>query len=143
MVALAIWTDSDIERLIKNAEENVISLEEMKKLAAGDPTPVPGDDERFTLLIQPYYRIVFTHEEHPNGRIRHMSISTMGKIMPTPILEILIKELGFVNPLNKCKCFVEPPHGEGCLEALNIMDPIDGNWEPHMIKKDGDDGHNA
>jgi len=142
MVALAIWTDSDIERLIKNAEENVISLEEMKKLSGGDPTPVPGDDGRFVLLIQPYYRVVFTHEEHPNGRIRHMSISTMGKIMPTPILEILVKELGFVNPLNKCKCFVEPPHGEECLEALNIMDPIDGNWEPHMIK-DGDDGHNA
>jgi len=138
--SIAIWSDNELKRLREYAENNIIPLEQMEKLSKGEPAPIPGDNEEAIMLIAPNYRVVFSLEEHPKGVLRHMSVSSSdNKAMPIEFLELICSQLGF-SSLDNCYKFLES-FGDGTLEALNIIEPIDGNWDAHKKTTEGEDNH--
>ncbi len=134
MKHIAIWTTDQIEKLKQNAEKNVVPFEEVKKLSKGDPLTIPGDDENHTILIAPYYKAVYTHEEQQHGILRHLSISSnISEYPPQELVIVLMNDLGFINSIDKCAVWPENFGSDSCI-AINVVEPIDGDWEPHRKK---------
>ena len=98
-----ILTEKDkfhIKRIKKFAEENIVSFEVVKQIAAG-LLPLAGDDINHTAILDSRYRIVFSIENQPAGNIRHFSISHPHKIENSDV-EKIITELGYEGTLNQC-----------------------------------------
>ncbi len=117
----------EINRLKENAENNIISMEELRKHITRSVNPV--DDERFTILIQPDFRIVYTIENHPGGNIRHLSVSYLtceDGYPPDDFIAYICKELGFIN--EHIFCAKLPEVFKDSPNVINIFDPVDGDW---------------
>jgi hypothetical protein len=82
------------------------------------------------------YRVTFTVEHQPTTVCRHLSISVSdpGKLPGIAAVEMLMKEFGFINPLNRCLMWLEefdPGH-----QAVNLMEPISGDMTELQRRKD-------
>jgi len=123
---------SEIDKVVKYAKNHVVPLDDMIKLSRGDSAPVPGDLNECIIDTKEGYRIVYSHEEQPKGICRHLSISWINDIPDKNIVEQVCKNFGFVNHLSKC--IVWPEKFGNSRIAINVVEPIDGDWTKH--KKD-------
>jgi len=126
----AVFDESEIERLLFNAQYNIISLEQVKSLIKGELTEIPGDNENFLMFVPPNHKVVYTHEEQPSGVCRHLSVSSDDEYPALPIVEVLLEKFKFINALKDCIVWRERI-GDSDIIAINIMEPLDGNWAKH------------
>ncbi len=126
-----MWSFKKVLELIKNAKENVITIDKLTKIIAGDTSLIPGNNKNFVMMMEPNYRVVFSYEEQQNGICRHLSISSSNNSRMHPdILNQICKEFGFINDYTKCIVYIST---DG-KNSLNIIEPLDGNFAP--FKKD-------
>lgn len=137
----------EIQRVKRNAEKFPISLKKMKKLMKGEGAP-GGDDPKFKLLVPAMFKVVYTHETQPgNVLCRHLSMSIADpEKLPNPLaVQMMCEEFGFVNTkIDPQQPIPDKPGyliwwkgkiGEGTLIAINVVEPLDGDYEK-LKKKD-------
>lgn len=109
--------------LKERAEERPISLEDMERMseafAEGRPYTVIPEDQTITLPMG--WTVTFTHENHPSGLVRHMSMASPNRSrVPLPMaLEMVMEHLGFTQKLEHCMTWFEPLN-EG--DAVNVVE---------------------
>ena len=84
-------------------------------------------------------RMVLTHEEQKHGICRHFSISVDERPGARPNLaftKLLLQMAGFVNPMEECVVW-EEDCGHG-YTAINVLEPLDGDWTPFQKKENSD-----
>ena len=142
MSALPIVID-DIVRarmreIVALANERPIPLEIIRLLAAGEPMP-KGLHNDFTMVVPMGFPVIYTHEVQPSGIFRHMSMSVaLDRVdrVPHPLaVQMVMEEMGFINDLGHCKFWHESVGG--CRTAINVLEPLDGNWDavPKLPRK--------
>jgi len=123
-----VINNEELTALRKYAEENPISVAEMRAIMAGE-VPAVGEREGYDRNFDIGYRVVFTIEEHPQSDgstkwLRHMSMSVAAPSRsPSPLaLGLIGEQLGF--PIKnseldyeKCKLWSE----DGDPEAINAV----------------------
>ena len=115
---IGIETKNDIERLIKFAHANIIKLDDMKLIAAGEKSPV-GDDSNYSCNISDNIRVVFSIEEHPKFYARHISISENGRIPENSLLiQLIIESFEFKKPLHECYIYPEEYENNSSVNIL-------------------------
>lgn len=126
---------ADIQRVKEYASKNVVSLETLKGLMAGQGLPLPGDKEEFSLCVPMGFKVVYSHEEQPHGVCRHLSISinVEGRVPHPQAVIMMCQEFGFINVFADCMVWTEKI-GDA-LEAINVVEPLDGNFEPFRKEK--------
>lgn len=109
-------------KAVAHAEANTVSIETMRALAAGEALP-RGMFLEFEVPVK--FRVVFTHEVHPGGLMRHMSMSSpIPGRLPHPVgLQEVMRLLGFKRPLNNAY-HVWPEQIGPNHEAINVIEPI-------------------
>lgn len=130
MKNIAIWSKDQIKQLKENAENNVVSFENIKKIISGNSEMI-NYTENHTLDIPMHYNITYTYEQQRHGILRHLSV--LSYISETPPIELvteLMKDLGFINDIHNCKVWPED-FGKRKCNIINVIEPLDGNWEPH------------
>jgi len=124
-----------IKQVIEHANNNITSLETLKKVAIGQANPV-GDSEEFTVYIPDGIKAVFSIEDQskPIGLCKHLSVSVNLKgRAPHPAAVIMImQEFGFKNDLDTCIVWNEN-FGDGTLNAINVIEPHDGIWDEEFL----------
>ena len=125
-----------MKEVIANAEANPTSLETLALLVAGELQPDHVNKGK-TLDIPMGFHVVFTHEHQPNGVLRHMSVSIAleGRVPHPEAVRMLMEEMGFLLPLEEC-LFWEEDCGNGNV-AINVVEPVDGDWTPHQNPNPG------
>lgn len=117
----------------------IIGLEEIQKLKAlkeyalahprsmddmldamNNPALSPGCIPEFQCLLPIEVKVVFSIDEIPEGKIRHLSVGVGKKdALPTPAaVSGIMKILGFERPINECNIRVEKL--EPGYEAIEI-----------------------
>jgi len=117
MLVLILQQDdvrTSINRLVNHAENNVLTyeymLEQSQKIKLGIPIDSIGSDPNHNIVLPLGFRIVFSIEEHPVGKCRHLSISKNDNDNITPEETLLIMDyFGFKSNLidGKSKFYVE------------------------------------
>jgi hypothetical protein len=119
--------DSDItdqiNSLVAYAEKNIIPMDYLLDQKNGEENP-PGDFEEYTRHLPFGYRIVFTIEDQPAGKIRHLSMSVDEdeKLPNEHAVQEIMKLIGFHNPL--LKCMVKLENISPARQAINILEVI-------------------
>jgi len=138
MVSIVIISESvkeKIKQVIEYANENVTSLETLKKVAIGEANPV-GDSEEYTVRIPNGIKAVFSIEEQakPIGLCKHLSVSINldGRTPHPGVVTMIMQEFGFKNDLDRCIVWNED-FGDGTLSAINVIEPIDGIWDEEFL----------
>ena len=111
----------EIKRLRKFAEKNIVSLKYLMGVIAGFERPI-GDNPNYVIHVAGD-RIVFSLEQQPQCKTRHMSISNQENHLIKDKISELLKVLGFKDHE---KISVWP---EGT--ALNFLEPI---FEEEKVK---------
>lgn len=89
-----------IARLMKHAEENVVTLDRVMRMFDGTEKSV-GDDPNYVVELPRGYRVVFSYEIQPHDRkARHISVSLTGSpkpdSCPSPAaVDMILEEFGF------------------------------------------------
>jgi len=97
-----------LQKLVDYAEANPISMDYLLDQHNGEEPP-PGDDPNRYIDLPFGYRVVFTIELQPVGKVRHLSLSvdSPGRVPNTPVVEEVMKMLGFEKELHDCKISFE------------------------------------
>ena len=107
---------NELKSLKEYSEKNEYSLDELLDIKNGVLEP-PGDSEYFGRFISNGYKVVFTIENHPGGKFRHMSLSVNNKTPHPEATKLIMQELGFKNKLEDCIVYLE-------LDVyLNVIEP--------------------
>ena len=109
---------SSITKLLTHAANNIVSLDQIKKMIAGTEKPV-GEDPAFNLNFPGGMRVVYSIENQPYGLAKHISISYNNRLPAIPLVNYLIKFFGFKNQLPSKKTVVWM---EG--NAVNIIEQM-------------------
>lgn len=122
-----------MREIVALANERPIPLETIKLLAAGEPMP-KGLHDDFTLVVPMGFPVIYTHEVQPKGIFRHLSMSVAleGRVPHPEAVRVVMQEMGFLNALEDC-LFWEEAAGGG-VTAINVLEPLDGDWTPHLNK---------
>jgi len=104
MAALLIGTDekAQIKELKEFAEANVISFENLMKLANGFGQPI-GDNPNFVAEFPIGFRVVFSYEMQKVRKTKHISITHKGRLPPIPAVNMLLEEFGFLHKVEDLK----------------------------------------
>jgi len=105
-----------ISKLKEYAESNEFSIDDLLDIY-NDPSKAAGCFKEHNLLLDDGYRVVFSIEQQPKFKVRHISISLNDKIPPVKSVELIIKEFGFTSELTDCHIYEEP-------NAINILEKI-------------------
>lgn len=137
----------EIAAVIKHAQDNVVDLAGMRErgeLESGEPNPIAGDQKEHIVFVPPYYKTVYSLENHGDGDdekiglgiCKHFSMSVNlddpGKLPDPLAVDMMLEEFGFAHPLYECIIWVEQ-FGPGTNRAINVIEPIDG-WPDDEIK---------
>jgi hypothetical protein len=115
----------EIERVIKHAEENIVSGATLESMAAGLIKPV-GDDRRHVCRLSRGFRVVYSIENQAIGLCRHLSIS-LGDTRSLPSLAVmneLMERFGFDGEVEDCYVWVEELR---TTLAINLFQPL--KWD--------------
>lgn len=118
-------------RLLVINEEVKKRVVEVKRFADENPITVTapveevqlaGDKSEFVTYIPDGYRVVYSIENQPKGKVRHLSVSLVGNgSLPSPhSVEAIIELFGFEKKLHDCKIYleeIEPEH-----HAMNVLE---------------------
>lgn len=150
------------KEMIKHAEENVVSLEQMKHAAENGCHPI-GNDKNFVCDLYANCKIVFSHEvqPHPMNECKHVSISLITEadvallkstdevvkidtLPPPEFVQMIMLEFGFKLPLGHSIVWKE--NASENIEAINIIEPVLledtlQEFENEIKKGQGDNGN--
>ncbi len=117
-----------IAEVIKHAKENIVSYELLIK--GGNQLPNIKD---FTVCIPNKLMVIYSIEDHKIGLMKHLSVSIdlENRIPAKEAVIMILEEFKFINNLNKC---IVKKLETGKLPAINVWEPLDGNWEPYKVK---------
>ncbi len=107
----------NIDSLVRYAKENVLSLEFLMGVVKGVNYPI-GDNLCFCISLEHNYKIVFSIEEHPKFKAKHISISCNNKLPPIESVKLLIKEFGFKKSLSECYTYKEEGYAINVIEGM-------------------------
>lgn len=123
-------TRAQMREVVSRAEAEPVTLEQVRQLQAGELLPNSVNEGK-TLDIPMGFHVVYTHEEQEHGYLRHMSMSITafhGRVPSPQAVQMVMEEMGFINPLEQCLWWQEDCGGERM--AINVVEPLDGDWEP-------------
>lgn len=115
---------AELHRIRDYAHSHPVEITE-QKIAEGS-VPVVGDNDEFFCLLPPEkhwpfpkFKVVYSIEEQPKVTLRHLSVSILdSKRMPDPlVVEMIMKELGFIHPIKECQVWIEENYN-----AVNVAD---------------------
>ncbi len=112
-----------INSLVAYAEKNPITMDYLLDQKNGEEKP-PGDYAEYTRTLPFGYRVVFTIELQPAGKIRHLSMSVdeEGKLPNEFAVAEMMRLIGFQNELRKCKVHIEDTGPK--RQAINVLEII-------------------
>jgi hypothetical protein len=86
--------------------------------------PPPGDNKNFVVEIPVGYRVVYTIEDQPAGKVRHLSVSVdkAGKVPSITAVQEIMRMIGFKGELNECK--VDFERFSENQDAINVLEVI-------------------
>ena len=124
-------TKKAIERIKAHAEKNVYKEEDVVAMSKGEKIPVAGDQEGFTCNLPFGYKVVYSIEEQPKAKVRHLSVSVPGanKVPNQLVVEELMQMIGFKHSLLELKT-----SGQGTVfleqigverQAINVLEVIE------------------
>lgn len=126
----------DIRRVKKNAEDNIIPLED---LLSRKPL---GGDSIFRVHIPVNFEVMYTHENQPGGVIcRHLSMSykKLGQFLKPIAIRMVAREFEFVNRIfdfNSQPNIGIPGHimwwyerFHSGLITVQMIEPLNGDYE--------------
>lgn len=108
---------SDIAKLIEFAESNELSFDDLLDIY-NNPDKSPGYNPEFNCLLNVGYRVVFTIEQQPKFKAKHISISLNEDMPPIDSVKLILQEFGFKNKLEDCHIYMEE-------NAINVLEKID------------------
>lgn len=110
-----------ITSLVAHAEKNPFTIDDLLDIDSGDQKP-PGDFDEFTLNLPFGYRLVYSVEEQPVGRVRHLSMSVNedGKLPNEHVVSEIMELIGFENKLDTCMVMFEDISPG--RQAVNVME---------------------
>jgi hypothetical protein len=114
-----------LQALIAHAEKNVFSMDDLldvhnkDMLCAGDL----GSD--FSCEIPRGYKVVFSLEDQPAGRVRHLSVSVNRPgLCPSPqAVQAIMEEIGFQHNILQCQVKLEKVNKQ--THAVNVWEVIE------------------
>ena len=118
--------------LKKRAEASPISLADMHRMVeaaqSGQALRLIPEDQ--TVYLPMGWSVTFTHEDHPSGRARHMSMASPNRerVPIEPALEMVMGHLGFVGSVRECVTWLEPL-AEG--HAVNVVEVFQASGQPN------------
>lgn len=129
-MATQVIIDEDAKKRIAEvvfyAENNRYNAPKLHALAEGAISP-PGDNPEHVCYLDGHYRLVYSIEEQPCGRCRHLSVSAdMPDKSPHPLaVEMIMSEFGFDGGIHDClDVWIEPnvptPLGNEA-DAVNLL----------------------
>jgi len=123
MRVLAITTE------VEAAIAKVVAHAETHPVVMTDPATVKpiGDDPNYRVAIPMGYCAVFSIEEQPNARCRHLSVSVdaPGRCPNVPAVQMLMPYFGFKAHIEKCLVWVEHPDpADPEYAAVNILEKM-------------------
>lgn len=112
-----------IDSLVAYAEKNPINMDYLLDQKNGEEKP-PGDYAEYTRNLPFGYRVVFTVELQPAGKIRHLSMSVPedGKLPNEFAVTEIMRLIGFQNELRKCRVHIEDIGPK--RQAINVLEII-------------------
>jgi hypothetical protein len=111
--------------LVRYAEKDIVTMDDLLDTVNKQRLPI-GDDPGHVIIISVGYRCVFSIEDQPAGKVRHLSISidAPGKLPSVPACEEIIKLFGFDGELYDCKLgFEDIAPGHQAINILEIIKP--------------------
>jgi len=121
----ALLIDEDvryvIKKLIKYADRNELSLQDLKDTIDGLKEPI-GNNPNHACIIPVGHRVVYSIENQPKCKCRHISISVdaEGMLPNTEAVKTIINEFGFLTDLEDGKAHVYIEDGE----SINVLEPM-------------------
>lgn len=92
-------TDEDfvkIKKLIEHADTYMLGYKEMHRIQSGMDTPPGQDPARNCIIGDGNVRVTLTHEQHPEGQYRHISMGYVdGKYMSPHVMIQFLPLFGF------------------------------------------------
>jgi hypothetical protein len=112
--------------LVAYAEKNPVSMDELLDTVNKQAKPV-GDFSQHTLNLPFGYRLVYSIEEQPKGRIRHLSMSVNEdeKLPNEFVVREVMKLIGFKNELENCMVKLENISPK--RQAVNVLEIIEAD----------------
>lgn len=104
-----------ISKLKEFAESNEFSFDDLLDIS-NDPSKAAGYFKEHNVLLEKGYRVVYTIEQQPKFKAKHISISLNEKHPPLEAVELILEEFGFGNIID---CYVYPEEN-----AVNIIEPV-------------------
>lgn len=104
-----------IAKLKTYAESNELSFDDLLDIS-NDPSKAAGYTKENNILLDEGYRVVFTIEEQPKFKAKHISISLNEKHPPLEAVELILREFGFGDIMD-CYVYLEE-------NAVNIIEPV-------------------
>jgi hypothetical protein len=117
---------TQIASLVAYAEKNPVSMDELLDTVNKQAKPV-GDFSQHTLNLPFGYRIVYSIEEQPKGKIRHLSMSVNEdeKLPNEFVVREVMKLIGFKNELENCMVKLENISPK--RQAVNVLEIIEAD----------------
>lgn len=108
-----------IEKMVAFAEKNPLSMDDMLDMMNGD-LKAPGDTKGYFALGPLGMKIVYCIEHQDLAKVRYLSISFMSgdKLPPVPLVEEIMKMIGFSLPLEECIVQLEEINGKKGVVAI-------------------------
>lgn len=112
-----------IGSLLTYAEKNPITMDYLLDQKNGEERP-PGDFQEYTRILPFGYRVVFTLELQPAGKVRHLSISVDedGKLPNEIAVQEIMTLIGFQKQLRGCRVHLENISPK--RQAINVIEII-------------------
>ena len=116
---------AELRRIKANAEANPVSRETLKAMMEGMVDPV-GDHEEYSCVLPVGFKIVYSIEEQPCGKCRHLSVRVQGgrnnRVPNEHMVGMVMKELGFKREVREClKVWLD----EEPVKCVNVLDLYD------------------
>jgi hypothetical protein len=112
--------ESKIKEVIKFAEENEFSLEDLINRSE-NPDKAPGLDEKHNCFFEGGYRVVYSIEEQMGFKCRHISITKNEDLPSITDAEIIMKAFGMDPDLRASHIYQEKINNG---KAINFLQPI-------------------
>ena len=109
-----------IQEVIKFAEENEFSLEELME-RANNPADCPGMDDKHNCELDSGYRVVYSVEQQLECKCKHISISLNEDLPSIEAAQLIMREFGMDDDFTKSHIYQEKWEG---TKAINFIQPI-------------------
>lgn len=110
------------KEMVYYASENPLTMDDLLDTESGMKS-MPGLIDEYCCMVPIGYKIVFSHELQPDGRVRHLSITLKGSMPSVASVCIIMEYFGFKNIIPDCELFIEDLLDGG--QAINVLEIID------------------